>query len=87
VEKEKLSTLDAQISAPQAELDQLTRQFWVDAETVRQKKYDLSASRYRQTEQEETYHESPQTTLERLARLEQVMAKEIEELKGMLDES
>jgi hypothetical protein len=30
------------------------------------------------------YHESPQVTLERLSRLEQVMAKEINELKDLL---
>jgi type I restriction enzyme M protein len=82
--KAQRATLDARIATPQAELDQLTRQFWVDAEAVRQKKYDLSASRYRQTDPDESYHESPQVTLERLARLEQVMADEIEALKGML---
>lgn len=79
-----LSTLDSLISAPQAELNQLTRQFWVDVDAVRTKKYDLSASRYRQTDADERYHESPQVTLERLARLEQIMAEEIEALKGML---
>ena len=85
VVKEKLAALDAQIAAPQAELNQLTRQFWVAVDDVRQKKYDLSASRYRQTEPDESYHEAPQVTLERLARLEQVMAEEIEALKGMLE--
>ena len=36
-------------------------------------KYDLSASRYRQAEQDEAYYESPQVTLERLRQLERVM--------------
>ena len=82
--KKLLSDLDSLLSLPQAELDQLTRQFWVDVEAVRLKKYDLSASRYRQTDPDESYHESPQVTLARLARLEQVMTEEIEALKGML---
>ena len=82
--KAKLAELDTKIAAPQAELNQLTRQFWVAVDDVRQKKYDLSASRYRQTEPDESYHESPQVTLERLARLEQVMAEEIEALNEML---
>ena len=80
----KLTELGSKIEAPQSELDRLSRQFWVDAEQVRQNKYDLSASRYRQAEVDESYHESPQVTLERLARLEQVMADEIKELEKML---
>ena len=86
VVKAQRATLDARIATPQAELDQLTRQFWVDAEAVRQKKYDLSASRYRQTDPDESYHESPQVTLERLARLEQVMTGDVHQLtKTMQD--
>ena len=79
-----LSTLESQISAPQSELDRLTRQFWVDVAQVRLNKYDLSASRYRQADADKTYHESTQVTLERLARLEQVMANEINELKKLM---
>jgi type I restriction enzyme M protein len=79
-----LSTLESQISAPQSELDRLTRQFWVDVAQVRLNKYDLSASRYRQADADETYHESPQVTLERLSCLEQVMAEEIKSLKELL---
>ena len=33
-------------------------------------KYDLSASRYRQVEQDEEFYEEPQVTLERQAKLE-----------------
>jgi len=51
---------------------------------VRLNKYDLSASRYRQADADETYHESPQVTLERLSCLEQVMAEEIKSLKELL---
>ena len=78
-----LSTLDSQISAPQSEMDRLTCQFWVDVAQVRTNKYDLSASRYRQSDNDETYHEAPHVTLERLLRLEQVMLIEIDELKKL----
>lgn len=47
--QEQLSTLQSLISAPQSEMDRLTRQFWVTKEQVKANKYDLSASRYRQS--------------------------------------
>ena len=65
-----LSNIESQISAPQSELDRLTRQFWVTKEQVKANKYDLSASRYRQVDADAVYHEKPSVTLERLARLE-----------------
>jgi type I restriction enzyme M protein len=79
-----LADLQSRIENPQSELDRLTRQFWVPKEQVKANKYDLSASRYRQADNDETYHESPQVTLERLLQLEQVMAEEIESLKELL---
>jgi type I restriction enzyme M protein len=81
---ELLSTLQSLISSPQAELDRLTRQFWVTKEQVKANKYDLSASRYRQVDADAVYHEKPSVTLERLARLEGVMLEEIVELKKLL---
>ena len=81
---ELLSNLHSLISSPQAELDRLTRQFWVTKEQVKANKYDLSASHYRQVDADAVYHEKPSVTLERLARLESVMASEIEELKKLL---
>ena len=80
----RLAELESKIAAPQSELDRLTRQFWVDVAQVRANKYDLSTSRYRQADADETYHESPQVTLERLSRLEEVMASEIDELKKIV---
>ena len=79
-----VATLESQISAPQAELDRLTRQFWVTKEQVKANKYDLSASRYRQVDADAVYHEKPSVTLERLTRLENVMMSEIEELKKLV---
>jgi len=80
----QLANLQSKIENPQSELDRLTRQFWVTKEQVKANKYDLSASRYRQVDADAVYHEKPSVTLERLSRLEQVMAKEINELKDLL---
>ena len=80
----RLSNIESQISAPQSELDRLTRQFWVTKEQVKANKYDLSASRYRQVDADAIYHEKPSVTLERLTRLENIMMSEIDELKKLV---
>jgi type I restriction enzyme M protein len=81
-----LSHIQSLIAPPQAELDRLTRQFWVTKEQVKANKYDLSASRYRQVDADAVYHEKPSVTLERLSRLEGVMLNEIKELQKLLNE-
>jgi len=48
-------------------------------------KYDLSASRYRQVEQDEAYYESPQVTMQRLLELEEIMKATIEDMQGMME--
>jgi type I restriction enzyme M protein len=81
---DELATLEARIAPLQAQIDQLTRQFWVEVGQVRKNKYDLSASRYREVAQDEIYYERPQMTMERLMELEKLMAEEIQELQGLL---
>ncbi len=80
----KDAELQAQIHPLQDEINQLGRQFWVTREQVRANNYDLSASRYRQLEQDEAYYEKPEVTMERLLTLEKVTASSVEELKGLL---
>lgn len=48
-------------------------------------KYDLSASRDRQIEQEAVYYEMSKVTMERLLTLERVMAAEVAELEKLLE--
>lgn len=79
----ELAALDAQIAPLQAQIDQLTRQFWVSKKQVRANKYDLSASRYRQVEQDEAYYERPQVTLERLLELERAMEETLRVLETL----
>jgi len=80
---DELAALEARIAPLQAQIDQLTRQFWVTVEQVRAHKYDLSASRYREVEQDEAYYEKPRVTMERLLKLEQVMSEEVQELMSL----
>ena len=82
--QQQLTNLQAQISPLQWQINQLTRLFWVTKEQVKVNNYDLSASRYRQVEQDGTYYESPQVTLGRLLSLERAMEEEIRELNVSL---
>jgi len=84
-DQQKLTKLHEQMAPLQWEMNQLNRQFWVTKEQVKGNKYDLSASRYRQIEQDEVYYESPQVTMERLLKLEHVMAAEVAELEKLLE--
>jgi len=85
VDQNRLNQLHEQIAPLQAEINQLNRQFWVTKAQVKSNKYDLSASRYRQIEQDEAFYESPQVTMERLLKLEHIMAEEVRELERLLD--
>lgn len=83
--KVDLAGLEARLAPLQSQIDRLSRQFWVSKAQVKGNKYDLSASRYRLTEQDEAYYEAPRVTLERLMELEQLMlseAKDLQELVG-----
>src|SRR6266702_6959939 len=81
--RHKDAELIAQIHPLQAEINQLNRQFWVTKEQVKANNYDLSASRYRQVEQDEVYYEPPLVTTERLLKLEQAMVEEVRELERL----
>jgi type I restriction enzyme M protein len=80
----KLDSLQTEIAPLQTEINQLSRQFWVKKKEIQTNGYDLSASRYRQVEQDEAYYEQPQVTMTRLLQLEQVMGAEVRELQGLM---
>jgi type I restriction enzyme M protein len=84
-EQQFLAGLKEKIAPLQSELNRLNRQFWVTKEQVKANKYDLSASRYRQIEQDEVFYEVPKVTLERLLKLEHTMAVEVAELERLLE--
>lgn len=83
----ELAELQSRITPQQMEINQLTRQFWVTKDQVKANKYDLSASRYRQFEQDDEFYEQPRITLDRLARLEAAAAGEVAVLKERLAKS
>jgi type I restriction enzyme M protein len=80
----ELAELNEQITPLENEINQLGRQFWVTKVQVVAQNYDLSASRYRQVEQDEVFYEKPTVTLERMRQLEQVAESGVMELKTML---
>jgi type I restriction enzyme M protein len=79
-----LAELAERIAPIQEEIDQLGNQFWVTKEDVQAHKYDLSASRYRQTEVDETFYEEPNVTLERLMKLDRTAEAEANELLHLI---
>ena len=80
----ELAELQSRITPLQTEINQLTRQFWVTKDQVKAKKYDLSASRYRQVEQDEEFYEEPTVTLKWLRQLEAAATGEVTALDGMM---
>ncbi len=80
----ELASLQAQITPLQTEINQLGRQFWVTQDQVKVNNYDLSASSYRQIEQEEVFYEKTSVTLDRLRKLEFVVTADVAELEKML---
>ncbi len=80
----ELAELQSRIAPLEKEINQLTRQFWVTKDNVVANKYDLSASRYRQVEQEEVFYEKPTVTLERMRQLEQAAESDVAALEKML---
>ena len=80
----ELAELQTRIGPLQNEINQLTRQFWVDKDQVVAQKYDLSASRYRQIEQDEVFYEKTVNTLLRLNALEKVAGEQVQALGKMI---
>jgi type I restriction enzyme M protein len=81
------NALNAQIAPLQSEINQLGRQFWVDKKQVIENKYDISASLYREIEQDQNFLEKPIVTLDRLVALERSTQQIIGSLKEALTAS
>jgi type I restriction-modification system DNA methylase subunit len=58
--------------------------FLVPADEIRVNKYDLSISRYKQIEHKEIEFEKPGVIMDKVMALEREIAKDVEEIKGML---
>lgn len=64
--------------------DRTRKHFSVSAGTIREKKYDLSINRYKETVYQEEGYDPPWEILERMLALEQEIMADMEELRGML---
>jgi len=82
--KAELDALSEQSLPVQTKRDQLSRQFWVDKVKVAENRYDLSASRYKDVIDEESFYEKPEITLKRMMKLEEIMTNEIENIRKAL---
>ena len=56
----------------------------MDKAQVVAQNYDLSASRYRQIEQDEVFYENPTVTLDRMRALERTAESQVKALERML---
>jgi type I restriction enzyme M protein len=83
----ELAELQSRMTPLQTEINQLARQFWVTKDQVKANKYDLSASRYRQVEQDQEFYEEPSATLHRLRQLETVTIGVVAAIEEMMAKS
>jgi type I restriction enzyme M protein len=80
----ELADLQCLMTPLQTEINRLSRQFWVSKDQVKANKYDLSASRYRQMEQDQEFYEDPKVTLQRLRDLDSAASGVLKELEHSL---
>ena len=64
--------------------DRTSKCFFVPADEIRKQKYDLSFNRYKEVVHEEVEYEPPKQILKKLRKLEAEIAKDLDELEGML---
>jgi type I restriction enzyme M protein len=64
--------------------DRSKKAFYVPANEIREEKYDLSISRYKQIAYEEPKYDKPEVILKRLRVLEESICDDLNQLEGML---
>lgn len=69
---------------PKKDTDRTSKCFFVKAAEIRAQKYDLSFNRYKEVVHEEVEYESPKKIIKKLRKLEAEIAKDLDELEGML---
>jgi type I restriction enzyme M protein len=79
-----LDALFAELNPLKWQIDSYTRFFWVNKQQLEANKYDLSASRYRDIEQDEVFYEDPTVTAERIKRLEKHISAGMDRILGRL---
>lgn len=69
---------------PEKDTDKTAQHFFVDAEEIRENKYDLSINRYKEVVYEKEVYDPPEEILDRMLALEKDLIDDIESLRGML---
>lgn len=69
---------------PEQDTDRTAKAFFVPVEEIRDNGYDLAINRYREIAYEPVEYEKPAVILARLRKLEQEIAKDLDEIEGML---
>ncbi len=86
VEANDLPDVRARWSArnPKTDTDRKAQAFFVPKAEIVENKYDLSINRYKEIVHEEVQYDPPKVILARLKKLEVEIARDLEELEGML---
>ncbi|MCC6651670.1 MAG: SAM-dependent DNA methyltransferase [Candidatus Eisenbacteria bacterium] len=69
---------------PKQDADRTAKHFMVPVADIREKNFDLSINRYKETVHEEVKYESPKVIIGKLRALEAEIAKDLKALEGML---
>lgn len=69
---------------PKKDTDRTAKAFFVPASEIREKNYDLSLNRFKETVYEEVQYEHPKEILQKLKGLESEIMQDLVELEGML---
>lgn len=80
----ELDALFAELNPLKWQIDSYTRFFRVGREQVKANKYDLSASRYREIQQDDVFYEDPTVTAERIKTLEKHISAGMDRILGRL---
>jgi type I restriction enzyme M protein len=69
---------------PKKDTDRTAKHFFVNADQIRENKYDLSINRYKEVVYDEEEYDPPQEILAQMVDLEKEIMADMEELEGML---
>jgi type I restriction enzyme M protein len=69
---------------PKKDTDRTAKHFFVNAEQIRENKYDLSINRYKEIVYEEEEYDPPREILDQMMVLEKEIMADMQELRGML---
>ena len=82
--EDALAGLQTEMAPSLNEMNQISRQFWITKDRLRDNQYLLLAGAYRSAEREAAFLEKADVTLDRLQQLDVAMAKSVGEMRTLL---